>query len=91
MTCTADSAHTVTLAEANAGNVQNVATVTGDPPASPAVKDTSTLDTPVVQNAALSISKSANPLTLQYPGQSHRLHFHCHQLRRCDYFRSDHH
>ena len=36
-TCTADAAHTVTLAEANAGNVQNTATTTGDcnPPPHP--------------------------------------------------------
>ncbi len=71
MTCTANSAHTVTLAEADAGNVQNVATVTGDPPASPTVLDTSTLDTPLTQNAALSIAKSASPRTppLDTPGK----------------------
>lgn len=63
ITCTADSAHIVTLAEANAGNVQNTASVTGDPPVGPTVSDTDILDTPVIQNAALSIAKVASPST----------------------------
>ena len=68
-TCTADTAHTITLAEANNGNVQNQATVTGDPPASPTVRDSSIIDTPVIQNAALSISKNASLPTYDAPGQ----------------------
>jgi large repetitive protein len=61
MICTADIAHRVTLSEANAGNVQNTATVTSSHPGLPDVSDSDTLDTPVFQNAALSIAKTANP------------------------------
>ena len=69
MTCTAGSAHTVTLAEANAGNVSNTATVTGLPPAGPVVSDTDSVDTPIIRDAALTLSKSANPLSYNAVGQ----------------------
>ena len=59
-TCTADAAHTVTLAEANAGNVQNTATTTGDCPGAvvDCATDDDTLDTPVAQDPALSLVKT---------------------------------
>jgi len=69
MTCTADAAHIVTLTEANAGNVQNTATVSSLPPSGPAVSDTDTLNTAVNQNAALSNGTLANPATYNSTGQ----------------------
>ena len=68
-TCTADAYHTVTLAEANAGNVHNTATVSGKPSISPLVYSSDSLDTPVTQNAALSVINEATPETYNSVGQ----------------------
>ncbi|HAV78859.1 MAG TPA: hypothetical protein DCX53_16025, partial [Anaerolineae bacterium] len=63
MTCTANSSHVITLAEANSGSITNTASVTGLPPSGPAVDDTDSLTTVVARDAELTISKSAAPLT----------------------------
>src|SRR3989304_7528753 len=57
VTCTADAAHIVTLAEANAGEVFNEATASGTDPNGVPTTDTDDLTTPVVQHPAIYILK----------------------------------
>jgi len=57
-TCATVAAHTVTLAEANAGQVVNTGTANGTDPDGDVVTDPSTLTTPVVQHPDISNVKS---------------------------------
>ena len=59
-TCTADAAHTVTVAEADAGNVHNEATTNATDPNGAPVTDSDALDTPVIQNPSIGIEKLTN-------------------------------
>jgi len=59
-TCVLTGTHVVTQAEANAGNVENTASVTSDEVAGPT--DSNTVDTPVEQNPAFTVVKSAATL-----------------------------
>ncbi len=68
-TCTASAVHIVTLAEANAGNVHNSASVRAQPPSGPVVSASDAVDTAISQEAALTISKSALPVTYGAVGQ----------------------
>jgi uncharacterized repeat protein (TIGR01451 family) len=61
-TCTA--AYTVTLADVNAGAINNTATASGTPPTGPAVTDTDPNTVPVTQTPAIDLVKSASPSTV---------------------------
>ena len=67
--CAATTSHRITLAEANAALLQNTASVTGMPASGTIISDSDTLGTIVTQNAALSLSKSALPLSYDTLGQ----------------------
>lgn len=65
MTCTAS--YTVTQEDADAGIVQNTATVTGDPPSGPAVSDDDFAVVPPSQKPGISLEKTGSgpdPLTV---------------------------
>jgi len=68
--CTSTTAHTVTLAEANAGLVHNEATAAGQQVSGAMVSDKDAVDTVVAQNLSLSIDKSASPLSYDTVGQT---------------------
>ncbi len=57
-TCTAT--YTLTQADIDAGQVDNTATVTGDPPTGGPVTDTDTVTTPVAQTPAIELVKRAD-------------------------------
>ncbi len=67
--CSATIAYSVTLADADAGLVQNIASVTANPPSGPGVSDSDTLDTTIAQDAELTLVKSASTATYDTVGQ----------------------
>ena len=80
--CAADAAHTITLAEANAGQVSNTATAIGELNGTPYTAS-DTITTPISQNPALALTKSAVPGELRYRRAGHHLHLHHRKLRGC--------
>jgi uncharacterized repeat protein (TIGR01451 family) len=78
-TCSADAVYQITEADADAGSVNNIAAVTGTPPAgSPVTSLPSTTSTPATTaNPGLSIVKSADPsdAAAYQPGQVITYHF----------------
>ena len=62
------ASYTITLADLNAGKVDNTATATGTPPAGPAVSDTDSETITAEQSPAIRIVKTADPKTYSEAG-----------------------
>jgi len=60
VTCTADAAYLTTLAQMDAGEVVNMATVLADPPVGPSVNATDNLTIPATAAPSISLVKSAD-------------------------------
>ncbi|MCB1554849.1 MAG: DUF11 domain-containing protein [Xanthomonadales bacterium] len=68
-TTTCTGVHTITLAEVNAGGVDNTATATGSPPSGdPVTSPPSTVNTPVSATASIELVKTADAPTLPTVG-----------------------
>ena len=66
MTCSA--VKVTTSADVAAGHFSNVATVTGEPPSGPAVRDAGTATVYAVQHPGIAVRKTASPVTYRTQG-----------------------
>jgi uncharacterized repeat protein (TIGR01451 family) len=73
-TCTAD--YTATAADITAGSITNTAVATGQDPTGATVSSPPSSAVVIAENAALDLTKTANPITVNAPGDTITYTFH---------------